>query len=224
LLHHADIKVDPVGEYDHTPLHIAAEKGDEEMLSQLLRYKANTKNLDVYGNTPLHLACKNGHRECVEVLIKYKSPLDAQNSQGLCALHFCVMRASMMPPAKPPDADADAEPLTPEEAREAHEEEVLALCDLLLDADGSDDYLDCQDQVGRTPLHLACSVTPGHEELVMALLDKGASLSVERRDGKSPFAVAEKVNDAKIMAALNEFLSEQDGAADDFEAIMGGVK
>jgi hypothetical protein len=24
--------------------------------------------------------------------------------------------------------------------------------------------------------------------------------------------------------ALNEFLSEQDGAADDFEAIMGGVK
>lgn len=173
LLHHDDIKVDTAGEYGHTALHIAAERGDIDMLAQLLRYKADVTKLDTYGNTALHLACKHGQREAAEMLIKYKCPLNEQNRQGLCALHFAVLRVSA-PVAKEDGA-------TDEEAREAHEEEVLALCDLLLDSDGIDTSVEAADTVGRTPLHLACGVVPAHEELIMALLDKvRVGLEIER--------------------------------------------
>lgn len=95
----------------------------------------------------------------------------------------------------------------------------MALCDVLLDSDGIDESVECSDTVGRTPLHLACGVTPSHEELIMALLDKGANLAATQRDGKSCLDVAEETGDKKVMAALKEFLSEQEDG--DFEALMG---
>merc|ERR1712046_378065 len=105
------------------------------------------------------------------------------------------MGAAGVASAKPRMSD-DGEPeQTDEEAKEEAEEKVLALADLLLDA--GDTEVDAMDKVGRTPLHIACGNT--HEELIMALLDKGASLNAKQRDGKTPIMVAEEVGDHAIL-------------------------
>lgn len=52
-----------------TPLHLACQKGWQNMTLLLLHYKASDEEQDNNGNTPLHLACTYGHEDCVEALV-----------------------------------------------------------------------------------------------------------------------------------------------------------
>ena len=56
-----------------TPLHVAVEKGDDELITFLLEKKADSNVTDLHGNTPLDLAAKNRHETAFDLLLTHSS-------------------------------------------------------------------------------------------------------------------------------------------------------
>ena len=54
-----------------TPLHMAAEEGEEELITLLLFKKADANIHDLDGYTPLDLAAKNKHEGAAKILLKH---------------------------------------------------------------------------------------------------------------------------------------------------------
>ena len=54
-----------------TPLHMAAEKGDDELITFLLDKKADSNVTDLHGNTPLDLAAKNRYQTAFDLLLTH---------------------------------------------------------------------------------------------------------------------------------------------------------
>ena len=54
-----------------TPLHLAAEEGEEELITFLLDNKADSSVTDLEGNTPLDLAAKEMHADTVNLIVMH---------------------------------------------------------------------------------------------------------------------------------------------------------
>ena len=66
----------------NTPLHIAASRGNCEIMELLIKNGARVKATDDGSNTPLHDAAMNGHIEAAELLITKGANVNAKNNQG----------------------------------------------------------------------------------------------------------------------------------------------
>jgi len=79
-----------------TALHWAAEHGDSDMTTLLLRAHANVKATTRIGNyTPLHIASKAGSGAIVRALLKAGSDPNATTASGATALHFAAASGSV---------------------------------------------------------------------------------------------------------------------------------
>lgn len=68
-----------------TVFHVCCEKGNSEMLREMVNAVDKDTNLVIYDNdgyTPLQLACINGHVECVKILLESK--LNVQDENYIC--------------------------------------------------------------------------------------------------------------------------------------------
>ncbi|KAJ7324070.1 hypothetical protein OS493_030243 [Desmophyllum pertusum] len=77
-----------------TPLHEAACRGFEDIVSLLLKHGADTKCKDYSGNTPLQAACIGGHALVCSSLVR-KGKADIQDRSpvtGYVALHIAALR------------------------------------------------------------------------------------------------------------------------------------
>jgi len=75
----------------NTPLHLAAEKGYEDIAELLIDKGADVMALDLYRHTPLHLAALFGHAEVAELLIAKGADLNARETEtGSTPLHEAV--------------------------------------------------------------------------------------------------------------------------------------
>jgi ankyrin repeat protein len=74
-----------------TPLHMAAEYGDIELVDLLIRYRADVNAPDRDGNTPLHYAVMRGHKHVAEFLLKNRANSNAQNKDGRTPLHITAL-------------------------------------------------------------------------------------------------------------------------------------
>ena len=63
-------------------LHVAANRGDADMVSLLVRASAEVDVKDEDGNTPLVLACRAGHLEAAQMLLDKGADASAANEQG----------------------------------------------------------------------------------------------------------------------------------------------
>ena len=63
-------------------LHLAARRGDADMVSLLLLARADTEAEDERGNTPLLLACTSGHLELAQMLLDRGADASAANAHG----------------------------------------------------------------------------------------------------------------------------------------------
>lgn len=78
-----------------TPLHIACEFGQTEIVKLLLENKANVNCRLYNGQPPLINACKSGVYEIVEALLKHGADAKLTSAGNTSALHVAVMTGSL---------------------------------------------------------------------------------------------------------------------------------
>ncbi|KAJ3522587.1 hypothetical protein NMY22_g11830 [Coprinellus aureogranulatus] len=75
------------GQYNNTCLHWACLIGRENVVSLLLKYRANPDIQDGSQGTPLHNACRLGHAKCAQVLLDAGANINARNMALRTDLH-----------------------------------------------------------------------------------------------------------------------------------------
>ena len=70
----------------------ATEKGDSDVVGQLLRNHANPTTMDNFGWTPLHYACRDGHIGIASTLLDFGANLYAVEFQGRTVLSLGAIR------------------------------------------------------------------------------------------------------------------------------------
>ena len=78
--------VDDVNNSNRTALHYAVERGDTEVLQEILRNSPSLAVQDKYGMNPVHLAAYVGKLACLQLLIKDGRQFDIQTGNALLDL------------------------------------------------------------------------------------------------------------------------------------------
>jgi ankyrin repeat protein len=185
--------VDLLTPHGSTALHLAASKGDDDIVSVLLQYGASTEMRHAPGRSTIELAAASGHLKIVqmllnhgiteehkvaalfsateadyvsivETLLEHGASLDATNNDGQNLLFSALARGS------------------------------TNTFGLLLKRGAN---VDCLDQFDSTPLHRA--VQKGNEVAVELLLQAHTDLKLRDADGKTAFGYACARGNPKIL-------------------------
>ncbi|NXE42267.1 IKBZ inhibitor, partial [Ptilorrhoa leucosticta] len=94
-------KIDEKDAEKRTALHLAAEKNQHLMVSDLISLGANVNEQDSSGKTPLHLCAENGYLRVLEVLKNCKDngvcvEVDLPDHYGLTPLHCAALAHSVL--------------------------------------------------------------------------------------------------------------------------------
>lgn len=158
----------------HTPLGIAASKGQNDVVAQLLLDGADIEGMDVAGLTPLCCAAVYGETDTVVQLCRNGADVDAKSKADTRPLHYAAFYgyAGVLAQLLAHRADLEAKDVvgfTPlhTAAAQGHEGIVSQLV-----VKGAD--LKAKDEVGYTPLHTAAA--HGYEGVVAQLVAMGVDL------------------------------------------------
>ncbi|CAH3113692.1 unnamed protein product [Porites lobata] len=98
LLSQRDVDVNACDEYGHTPLKLAAEKGNQQTVKWLIEKEADITKADSVDNTAIHVAADKGHYGVLQLLLSSvafaKNPgiIGKQNKDKNTPLHLAVAR------------------------------------------------------------------------------------------------------------------------------------
>lgn len=109
-----------------SPLHMAAQKRNEQIVRTLLRHTRDINARDSDGMTAPMYAAANGHKAVVNCLLSHDACVGTFDNQGHSPLHLAVQNR-----------------------------QVSTLETLLSHCGGVSLFVDCYDCSGRTPLHTA---------------------------------------------------------------------
>ena len=163
---------------DRSKLHWAVERGQSDLVLDLLHKGANVTAKDSHGETPLHYAAKNGCLEILKALVDAGSSLISLDELYRTPL-FCAQQHEGSTWKDCSDF------LTSPKLRELRGAQIRRYQDLSkpkVSGWSSEEYWN------RFPLH--CAARTAQHELVKALLDDGAIVDQKDFQGKSPLHVA----------------------------------
>ncbi len=161
-----DIKINRQDEFGNTPLHLAVQAGNQQLLELLLDHKANPNIQDNAGNTPLHdtiiltagsagtgtfISADPARIKLFDLLIQHGADPKIKNNEGKTVTDYAILSGNLLWTQK-----------------------ALAL--------GAN--INTKDQNGNTPLHLA--VQAGNQQLVEFLLDHKANPNIQDNAGNTP--------------------------------------
>jgi len=146
--HHIDKVID---RENMTALHVATDRNNLALVTQLLDEGANIEKPDVFKMTALHRAVRGGHAEMVQLLLERGADIGAATTNGSTALHMAVNH----PPPRSSAFDTN------------HGERSSRIVELLLNH-GADVFK--EDNNGKTPLDHLPSSDPLFNSVVNALL------------------------------------------------------
>ncbi|XP_078583018.1 uncharacterized protein LOC144865869 [Branchiostoma floridae x Branchiostoma japonicum] len=174
------------GQWQRTPLHLAAENGHHETMSALLTAGADFNVQDSQQWTPLHDAAENGHHRTVSALLGNGADVNTRGGGQRTPLHLAAendhhetVSALLAAPAVVVDARSSGTERTPlhEAAGNGHHKIVAALLKAGADVNSKDN-----DQ--SSVLHEAAE--NGHLETVSALLTTGADVNAQDSEQRTP--------------------------------------
>ncbi|WP_265029750.1 ankyrin repeat domain-containing protein [Wolbachia endosymbiont (group A) of Philonthus cognatus] len=175
-----------------TPLHYAAQSGNEQVVKLLIEKKANVDTRDRVGNRPLHIAAKNGYLGIVKVLLDTnKVNVNAKTSPKykFTPLHFAARNGHLEIVNALLDKGAEVHAETKYKYTPLHlaaENGHFGVVSELLKNDKVN--IDAETERKLTPLHLAAK--NGYLEVVEALLKKGASVNAQDTGNFTPLHLA----------------------------------
>ncbi|CAL1682579.1 unnamed protein product [Lasius platythorax] len=172
----------------YTPLHLAVEKGSEEIIKLLLSRGANVDAKGIDGITSLHIAAERGYLQIVEHLLKrgahVNSVYTSTSREGYTPLHLAVEKDSeeIIKLLLSRGANVDAkgkDGIT--SLHIAVERGYLQIVEHLLKHEAYVNFAyTSTSREGYTPLYLA--VEKGHEKVVKLLLEYGANVDAQDKD------------------------------------------
>ncbi|KAI5378255.1 hypothetical protein J4E82_002949 [Alternaria postmessia] len=188
-----------------TPLHLAADRGLEEMAKLLLAHPGidvNSQNKS--GETPLHAAAKKGYKEILVLLLaRAEITLAPRNKNGSAPLHLAaengheeLVDALLGTPKLETMSDVGKDEYGGSPLHAAAKNGHRGVVKLLL-AHGTDP--DLRDPRGATPLHLAA--IDGYEDCVIALMDR-ADVNVKDQNLRTPLHEAVQEQHHKVVEHL----------------------
>jgi ankyrin repeat protein len=172
----------------HTPLHIAAYFGWQDVAEVLLAHGADVHTTADGGWTPLHFASQGGHTAVVRLLLVKGARVDAMAEPGLTSLYLAAMRnypdtvVVLLAEGANVNAKDDSDRTLLHRAAEAgHYQAVKILLEYRAD-------MSARDWRGWTPLHVVAS--GGYTRLADLLLQRGSEVNAATRDGTLPLKLA----------------------------------
>jgi hypothetical protein len=167
-----------------TRIHLAAERNQKDLITNLIKYGADVNDKDNNGMTPLQLAAYAGHKETVLMLIEKgtrlknfdwgKSPLDL----AVTIRHYdlaITLISKYVPGCSRNILIA---------ARDGNTKLVNALIHA-----GTD--INIQDDLDETPLHQA--IENSKTETALTILRNGADINIKNERGYTPFELATRL-------------------------------
>lgn len=203
-----------------TPLMLASQSENEMLIRNLILAGARLNDKDSTQKTALHIASERGKLSAVQALLQNGCDYDAVDAEGNNALHI-AMRECMLPIIKELliESRINAEVVNVKGRNPLHElcrcgrDTVAAsICQLFLEC--MPNYpLNQPDLLGNTPLLLA--YMRGEAQLCRELVQKGACLGAENKEGVSIFNYQLATNQL-LYRLLDELSVESPWSSSDF--------
>ncbi|MEW6358817.1 MAG: ankyrin repeat domain-containing protein [Planctomycetota bacterium] len=161
-----------------TPLHVAAMKGNIELLEVLVAHGAIQSVVDRKGKTPVDLARENRRADAVNFLGQFAEAKKARETRG-------VFAASV---AFKPD-----EKHTRELLMAAYNGEIKKIQSILNEGASPN----AKDEEENTALHRAAAA--GHKDIVDLLIQKGALIGFQNKQGIAPLYVSKTAEIVELL-------------------------
>lgn len=203
----------PTAKDKRTALHIAAEKGYDVVVGELLDRRARSFVLDADDNTPLLLAARAGLLKTVQLLLgpRNKDPdkaslLSTRNKLGytpfLAAAEagFCEVLEEMYRAGGPEvvhDTILDGCTALHLAARQGHVR-------ILITVRALGGVVQTRNAAGSSALHFAAA--SGQAQAVGWLLNQGADAYAKDNNGKTPLEVAREGNNVLVARLLKDYM------------------
>jgi ankyrin repeat protein len=187
-----------------TALHLATWGGHAEVVRLLLARGADVNARDGGGNTPIALAARWGQPELMDILLAAGADASMRDDQGRTLLHHAAQygHIEVMQSLLRHGFDVNVQSRVGTPLHCAASGRRLEAARYLLDH-GAD--LDLRDQLGWSPLHVACSGSPGDScvpELVILFLDRRADVASRAKSGITPLVLGAVSSDSAVVAIL----------------------
>ncbi len=190
--------------FKFTPLHVAAEWGNREIIDVYKKHKLPLDGRDAYANTPAHIACLEEQEGFLNALIGSGADLSLKNQDGRSPLHLAALKGSVanieaLATAAPKlitEKDGNGNSPLHLACKFQRKENVDTLISLAPEAVFAlDDDL-------NTPLHHACF--SGDLEIVKTILERGSYLEARNITGETPLSIAALYGHTPIVKYLIE--------------------
>lgn len=159
----------------NTPVHLAAKKGNVEMLSLFLDLDKSVVHLPATSWwTPLHFAVQGGHVNAAKFLIEHHTNPNMRSQCGNTPFHLA--------------------------SRNGDAEMLICLLETSKNLNETKEKVNSQNKAGWTPLHFA--VQGGHVKTARILIEKGADPNIESISGKTPIHLACDKEDTNMLLCL----------------------
>ena len=182
MLLDASTDVNHVSSAVYTPLHIAVDKGNFDIVTVLLDQDVNVHSVTTDGKTPLHIAVDRGDETIIQKLLKQKADASMKDVLGNTSLHLAVQIKQEASPGliirRPSYVSPSLAPY-----RACNAQTVQSMID-----HGAD--VNAVNNRGQTALWFACA--DGQEGFVKILLDAGADPNI-----------TDNLKDSSLHSAIN---------------------
>ncbi|XP_074641301.1 uncharacterized protein LOC141899048 [Tubulanus polymorphus] len=190
---------------DRSPLHVAAERGNTNVVELLVdKFRANVLARTKGGSTLMHIASEFGHPDTALAFLKKGVPLHMPNKSGAKCLHAAatqghtsVVKALLLKGALVDATTKDAYTALHVAVEKCKPQVVQTLL-------GFGAEVEIKGGTGlETPLHIAARVKDG-EKCAEMLLKSGANVNASRENGETALHIAARHGQLKMINALLE--------------------